>query len=354
MASKTVFQEIDLEKYEAMGYTVDGIKHFGIPTGSNCYNIETILVTESMSDYVELVGTLEDETKRTQPGLTGLTKAFILPGGQVSQDRLKAALKDHSISVTNDYTKADFIVTNDYISDSHDSTFRSNKLMHDKQNMYIVYDGPAESYHERTGNYMIWCNKIKDYNMHNCDYDSAPYNIYGITGLAIELGSRIKAGELQVVNEDTVMNSSASMRELTPELRDQLIAMLAGDSDDHALAGSILPTINYKTEPALRYQLAQAVGQRIMWDFNRNKDITWWADKAKIQTLERQNAEQAIQYFHNRGELRSVDFKMLEPLCRKEISIHNRELYSFKVQVKPEWRKYLKKEKNGQQENTEN
>ena len=347
MAKKTVFQPIDIQKYDDMGYDTSVTTHMGIPTNASCENIETILVTESNADYYELVGTLENETPRTQQGLTGLTKAFLLPGISISADRLKAALKEHSITVTNDYTKADFIVTDEMVSDEHDSTFRSNKLMHHKTNMYMVYDGPADTYYNRTGNFMIWCDKVsKDYRLHNCDYDSAAYDIYGITGLAIELGSKIKAGELQVVNQDTVINASASIQDLTEELKDQLITMLNGNEDDKNMAAGILPTINYTSQPALLYLLFREVGSRINWDFSRNKDLEWWKDKAKLDTLERKNAEQAIQYFEHHGVLDSRNFKMLEPLCREEISISNRELYSFTVQVKPEWRKYLKKQKN--------
>ena len=347
MASKTVFQPIDIKKYEDMGYDTSVTSNMGIPTSSSCLNIETILVTESNSDYDDLVDTLESETNRTQQGLTGLTKAFLLPGISISADRLKAALKEHSITVTNDYTKADFIVTDDSISDCHDSTFRSNKLMHYKTNMYMVYDGPADSYYNRTGNMMIWCDKIhRDFRLHNCDYDSTAYDVYVITGLAIELGSKIKAGELQVVHQDTVINASASIRELTEELKDQLIAMLNGDEDDKNLAAGILPSINYTSQPALLYLLFKEVGSKIEWDFSRKKDLEWWKEKAKLRTLERKNAEQAIQYFEHHGVLDSRNFKMLEPLCREEISINNRELYSFKVQVKPEWRKYLKKQTN--------
>ena len=354
MASKTVFQTIDLQKYEDMGYTMDGITQFGIPTNSSCSNIETILVTESNADYHELVGTLEDETPRAQQGLAGLKKAFIIPGGQITADRLKAALKEHSITVTNDYEKADFIVSNEFVSDEHDSTFRSNKLMHHKTNMYMVYDGPAEDYNDRTGNHMLWCEKISNTNfsLHTCDYESAPYDIYGVTGLAIELGAKIKAGELTVVNEDTVMNSSATIRELTVELKDQLIAMLNGAEDDRNLAAGILPSINYTSQPALLYLLVKDVGSTIDYNFSRNKDLDWWKDKAKTQLLYRKNAEQAITYFEQHGVLDSRNFKMLEPLCREEINLHNRELYSFTVQVKPEWRKYLKKQKDERKESS--
>ena len=47
------------------------------------------------------VSTEDDQTFRTKK------KAFILPKCNVSQDRLKAALKEHSITVTNDYELAD-------------------------------------------------------------------------------------------------------------------------------------------------------------------------------------------------------------------------------------------------------
>lgn len=353
MASKTVFQPIDIQKYEDMGYDSSVVTHMGIPTSSSCINIETIIVTESQGDYEELLGTIEDETPRTQQGLTGLTKAFLLPGISISADRLKAALKEHSITVTNDFEKADFIVTDEMVSDCHDSTFRSNKLMHEKQNMYMVYDGPADTYYNRTGNQMIWCDKIHgDFRLHNCDYDSTPYDVWGITGLAIELGSKIKAGELQVVHQDTVINASASIQDLTEDLKDQLIAMLNGDEDDKNVAAGILPTINYTSQPALLYLLFREVGSRINWDFSRNKDLEWWKEKAKLNTLESKNAEQAIQYFEQHGVLDSRNFKMLEPLCREEIHISNRELYSFTVQVKPEWRKYLKKQTNERKTST--
>ena len=41
-------------------------------------------------------------------------------------------------------------------------------------------------------------------------------------------------------------------------------------------------------------------------------------------------------------KLDSESFKYLEKIVRKNISIHNRELYVFKVSVKPEYKKFLK------------
>ena len=40
--------------------------------------------------------------------------------------------------------------------------------------------------------------------------------------------------------------------------------------------------------------------------------------------------------------LNKESFKYLEPIVRKEISIQNRDLYTFKVAVKKEYQQYLK------------
>jgi len=42
------------------------------------------------------------------------------------------------------------------------------------------------------------------------------------------------------------------------------------------------------------------------------------------------------------SKLNPEAFKYLEKIVRKEISIHNRDLYVFKVSVKSEYKKYLK------------
>ena len=58
------------------------------------------------------------------------------------------------------------------------------------------------------------------------------------------------------------------------------------------------------------------------------------------------NAEDAILHFERKGVLNNKVFKYFEPICRKEISISNREMYTFTVQVKPEYRKLLRTKDN--------
>ena len=51
-------------------------------------------------------------------------------------------------------------------------------------------------------------------------------------------------------------------------------------------------------------------------------------------------ALQMIQDLEEKGTLNKISFKYLEPIVRKEIRIENRDLYTFRVEVKPEYKKY--------------
>ena len=110
--------------------------------------------------------------------------------------------------------------------------------------------------------------------------------------------------------------------------------------DDIEMACKIIPTIDPTGEPYLLYSNANML-DNVSYKFNRNKDVMYWMEKHKIHRLAMLNAENAIKYFDEKGELDSRCFKSLEVKCREQIQIHNRELYTFKVQVKPEYRKYM-------------
>ena len=109
------------------------------------------------------------------------------------------------------------------------------------------------------------------------------------------------------------------------------------------MAGKIIPTIDPTGEPYLLYKYAKEFLGNCDYKYTRNKDVIYWLEKHNINLLARKNAEQAIKYFEENGVLDSKCFRALEVECRKEIQIHNRELYTFKVQVKPEYRKYMQK-----------
>ena len=84
----------------------------------NNLDVETVIASESLAQYDKIQDLLETETTND---LTQVKRAFILPMHSVSTDRLRAALKEHKISVTNDYEKADFIIPHTNFYDSYGS-----------------------------------------------------------------------------------------------------------------------------------------------------------------------------------------------------------------------------------------
>jgi len=318
----------------------------GAETGFVCSDVETIYLSESISMYDKIKDLL---TLETTSDLTLVKKAFVLPMHNVSTDRLKAALKEHKISITNDYEKADFIIphTNFYDQYNNVDNIPQSKLMFHLYNGYFQNDHRklVEDYHKDTGNNVILDKRsLGDRHQWNVDYTSAPYDSYCFSKMALTLADMVDKGEMEVVETDTILNQSANRVPLTEELMEDIKKMVdnyCASEEEIAMAGKIIPTIDPTGEPYLLYKYAEDFLDNISYKYNRNKDVLYWMDKWNISYLSRLNAEQAIKHFEDNGLLDSRCFRALEVKCRQEISIHNRELYTFKVQVKPEYRKYM-------------
>jgi hypothetical protein len=149
---------------------------------------------------------------------------------------------------------------------------------------------------------------------------------------------------MEVIDTDTILNQSANRIPITQQLIDDITKMAdsySATDDDVEMAGKIIPTIDPTGEPYLLYKYAVDFLDNCSYKYNRNKDVAYWLDKHNISYLSRLNAEQAIKHFEEKEILDSRCFRALEVKCRQEIQISNRELYTFKVQVKPEYRKYM-------------
>ena len=309
-------------------------------------DIEEIYLSESLAQYTKIQTLLETETTAD---LTQVKKAFVLPMHNVSTDRLKAALKEHKIGITNDYEKADFIIPHTNFYDHYQSveTIPQSKLMFKLCNGYYSNEHRAgvADYYATTGNNVILDkNSLGDSYQHNIDYVSAPYDSYCFSKMSLALADLIDKDELQVIETDTILNQSANRVPLTEELMEDIKKMVdtySASDEEIEMAGKIIPTIDPTGEPYLLYKYAEDFLDNCSYKYNRNKDVMYWMDKHKIAHLSRFNAEQAIKYFEENGMLDSRCFRALEVKCRQEIQIHNRELYTFKVQVKPEYRKYM-------------
>tara|TARA_R110002126_G_scaffold33599_3_gene105202 strand:+ start:158 stop:1189 length:1032 start_codon:yes stop_codon:yes gene_type:complete len=318
----------------------------GEQVGLVCNDVETLYLSESVSMYNKIENLLSTETTSD---LTTVKRAFILPMHNVSTERLKASLKEHKISITNDYEKADFIIphTNFYQEFSQVSNIPQSKLIFKLSNGYFahLHRTLTHDYHDdTTNNVLLDKRSLGDSYQYNIDYESAPYDSYCFSNMSLVLADLIEKGEMKVINTDTVLNQSANRVPITEELMEDIKKMVGeydASDEEIEMAGKIIPTIDPTGEPYLLYVYATDFLDYITHKYNRNKDVMYWMEKYSINKLSRCSAEEAIRYFEESGELDSRCFRALEVKCRNEIQIYNRELYTFKVQVKPEYRKYM-------------
>jgi hypothetical protein len=309
-------------------------------------DIEEIYLSESLSQYDKVKDLLETETTTD---LTQVKRAFILPMHNVSTDRIKASLKEHKIGITNDYEKADFIIPHTNFYDFYQSvdTIPQTKLIFKLCNGYYsnAHRQSVIDYHEKTDNNVILDkNSLGGQYQYSIDYESAPYDSYCFSKMSLILADLIDKGEMQVIETDTILNQSANRVPMTEELMEDIKKMVDSYSvsdEEIEMAGKIIPTIDPTGEPYLLYKYAESFLDNILYKYNRNKDVLYWMEKHNISYLSRLNAEQAIKHFEEKEILDSRCFRALEVKCRQEIQISNRELYTFKVQVKPEYRKYM-------------
>ena len=344
MASKNIHHsEVSPKLIEDLGFT-DAVT---VGFMMNNLDIEDTQLSESASQYDKIRDLL---TTETTSDLTTVKRAFVLPLHNVSTDRLKAALKEHKISVTNDYEKADFIIphTNFYEAYQSIENIPQTKLMFKLTNGFYSNDhrDSVRDYYEEHGNNVILDKRsLGDRYQHNIDYDSAPYDSYIFSNMSLALADLVNNGDLEVIETDTILNQSANRTPMTLELMEDIKKMIDNynaSDEEYAMAGKIIPTIDPTGEPYLLYSYAELLNRK-SHNYNRNKDVLYWMEKHDIYRLSHMNAEQAIKYFEEKDQLDSRCFRALEVKCREQIQINNRELYTFKVQVKPEYRKYMQK-----------
>lgn len=340
MANKSVYQVLN----------PDALTHFGLesaPTYGVLTNngVEDVLLTQDKTIYEKILRllTVPNESDTT---FINKKKAFILPKCNVSQDRLKAALKEHKITVTNDYELADLVIGHEEIEQRIESgnNIPSTIMLAKLWNMEsISTTGGSIFAVDDYGHYTIVTSKITDeIRYYALEIENTLYDEWMLTGLAINLAYKIDIGTAGNIDTHTVLHSSANKMILDESLLEMLKSQLNSYSnDDSELAGAVIPTIDYTKNHHLLWQFSQDV-QYKMHKFNRNKDVQYWIDQSNFDLYANFNAEAMIAHLEENNLLNKLTFRYLEPICRREISIHNRDLYVFKVNVKKEYLKYLK------------
>ena len=346
MANKSVFQNYDADAVDHFG--LEGAPYFGVPTSST---IETVLVTESEKTYKKINEILQECTYTVNPqNFVNCKKAFLLPRSPISIDRIKAALKEHKITLTNDYEAADLIISHDdfYKSFSHGAKIQTSVMTYKLWNFESISDSQGfiasvDKYHERECNHVIWDEKLQEYyNIRNCITGDSVYDVWVITGLALNIAYKIDIGAINAVSVDDILHSSANRTPFDKELGDLIRAQVSNyNNDDLSLAGKLIPTIDYNHNLHLFWDWCCEMHSYI-YKFNSNKDVQYWLEASNFSEISRMSAQDMILWLEEEDKLNSENFRYLESIVRKEISIHNRDLYVFKVSVKPEYRKYLK------------
>jgi hypothetical protein len=310
--------------------------------------VENVLVTQDKTTFEKIQETL---SVSTESGITFINKkkAFILPNCDVSQDRLKAALKEHGITATNDYTKADLVIGHDDIYRRFENSENiMSSIMMAKLWNYETTSGvngssiPLNILIKSHGNVII-TRKISDkIRYYDLDIAASLYDEWLITGLALNLAYLIDTGVASVVDPETVLCSSANKMVMDEELLEDLTRQLTASGDDNkAMAAKIIPTIDYTKNHHLLWRFAQE-NNCYMYQFSRDKDVQYWLRESKFNMFSRKSAQSMLLWLEKEGLLNTVSFRYLEPIVREEIHISNRELYTFKVAVKKEYQQYLK------------
>jgi|TARA_R110001592_G_scaffold6586_1_gene35495 hypothetical protein len=349
MASKSIFQEFNEDAIKHFGISCDP---YGIMTSTTNGTIATVYLDESSCIFNKINNIL---TTGNTKNFGTYKKAYLLPNCSVSTDRIKSALKEHGIVLTGDYEKAEIYITHDNIEDRSESSqnISTRHLLNILWNYEAMEDGTQniQRYCEdnmRNGEKarVVYDSKCENLvNRYNTDFHTMPYECWMLTGMAVNVAYRIDIGDAMTMDIDEVLHQSANKIELDEDLINQLIGMTnTYDEENEKLASKILPTIDYTKKKHLVWQLAQDIGS-IIYRL-RDKDVRYWESASGIDDFNNFTALDMIQHLENSKELNKESFKYLEPIVRKQISIHNRDLYVFKVELKPEYKKYLKNNKN--------
>ena len=339
-------------------FNPDAIEHFSIdcdPYGvmvDRNGTIETVYIDESDYTSKKIDSILDKNYCDVQPDMTLYKKAFVLPNCPVSTDRIKAALKEHSISITKDLDAADVIISHGYLCTTTDTceNINHNYLLNVIYNHDSIDTGCMEvddyCAANARGNELarvIYCSKVEEgfvgnYSANRLEF---PYDAHMISGLAVNAAYAVEMGK-PIFDVEKVMHQSATKVKLDDRLLQDIISMKnSGSGDDWNMIGAILPTIDYRYNHHLLWKLSSEL-YSCMYMYNRNKDVQYWKRASCIDGYYHRSALDQIHWMEEQKVLNKESFKYLESIVRKEIRIDNRDLYVFKVSVKPEYKKYLK------------
>ncbi len=332
---------------------IAGTDIIGMFGANTSYEMSTVLASNDEKTYEKYQAILEGDNEYSVVNYVD-KKGYIIPGSEVSVDKLKLICKEHSIKITANVEDADVFITNHYTESTiHDHSIPKNKLMMyirngyaitkyvnrhgiatgtDRINKWMVDEGVEHMLHDPK------VSEILGTSLSYCESDSLPYDTYIYTGLALEILNRIVNESIPTISATRLVDESPNQVILTTDLLESIFSMYKND-EDRLLLQKILPTVRTDVNFELLWELAQEISE---YSFNmRDKDFMyWWRNKFSTLGYKSMSAEQFVLEYHHDDSLTKVAFKYMEPKIRSEIQIYSRELYTFRVEIKEEYKKY--------------
>jgi hypothetical protein len=340
MVSKSVYQEFDQTVLQH--YQLDSAPKYGVLSSSNLDVLDFVICDEDANVYSNILGILKTET--ISDTWKNYKKAFVLPKCPVTLPRIKSVAKENNIVIVSDYTKADFIISHDefYEEFYQSEVIKSSVMLGELTGFHLVKSTNGGI--NIVDNSLVpciydnkWIDKVRIY---NCGAEYI-YNCYFYSGMALDIANMLESGSLSgVVNVNTFMASALINQELTSE-KVEMIKSMINSKDELEMVAKIIPTIDINKKHHLLWELLHSTSE-IRYGFKKNKDIQFWLSTLRYNYY-RSSAEEMILELKENDELDSESFRYFEVICRQDISIDNRELYNFKVSLKPEYLKYLNK-----------
>ena len=341
MASKSVYQDFDVN---ALNYfELESSPIYGLVSSSN--KVNKVLCTINKDAYDKIYNILSKPSKGIID-LKSKKKAFVLPKSDLSQDRLKAILKENKITTTNDYKKADLIIGHTSICNNvlQSGSYIPSNVMMNHIRSYETTNGQGldSDIYDKLKKLNIDCLLTKNISSRYWQLSTKDYlyDRHIITGMAVNIAYFIESNNISVIDTKTLIESSTNKTIIDEQLLSDIKLQLRSNKDDRAIAKKFIPTICTNTNLHLLWQLSRDYNN-LFWSEGQDKDLKHWIEKSRLKMFAKKSASDMISWLHDNKLLCKISFKYLEAIARSKIIILDRSCYSFKVMIKDEYKEYL-------------
>lgn len=331
------------------------LTHFSLELGGQTgllvnHELCSVYVTEEVTQWKKIVNIIQSSNYDLDNHV-GKKRAYILNNCDVTNDRLKSACKEHSITITNDIDRADILLTHENIGRkySNGDPIRSGEIAfklwnYDTTSSTGQSSKLADSIDELgvQGISTIVDDTLNQALHHNFHYGEVLLEGWAISGKGLRMAHLIETKVLETLNVDDILSASGTKTTLDNSLLETLKSLLQShDNDNKEIVKKLIPTVNVTINKHLLWNLFQECGWEISQLERRDKDIKYWMNKANgVANFEHSSAEEMILTLEENNTLEKEEFQYFEKICRDDIEISNRDLYVFKVKLKKEYRHY--------------